>query len=210
LADISEADYGVAVLNDCKYGYDIHESVIGITLIKSGIYPNPEDDKEVHIFTYSLLPHLGDYRKGRVLQNAYDLNCPLYTREVNQLKTGSRKAWSLFSTDSENVILDTVKKAEASEDIILRIYEAYGRRSNTSITSPLLNSWEVTECNLMEEDIISSEIISPPEPAKIIEFLNSAESICSAELMSNTNLKNVIEPINTKIISTANYINTAE
>jgi len=208
-ADVSEADYGVAVLNDCKYGYDIHESVIGITLIKSGIYPYPEADQEVHRFTYSPLPHQGDYRKGRVLQNAYALNCPPYTREISHLKAGSRKAWSLFSTASDNVILDTVKKAEASEDIILRIYEAYGKRSNTSIKSPLFSSWQITECNLMEEDMISSDINSP-EPASITELFNSAQPFGSVERIDNTKPLNTVGTINTKSMSVADNINAFE
>lgn len=40
-ADLSEPGYGVALMNDCKYGYDVHEGVMGLTLIKSIFFPNP-------------------------------------------------------------------------------------------------------------------------------------------------------------------------
>lgn len=56
-ADLSEPGYGVALMNDCKYGYDVHEGVMGLTLIKSGIFPNPDADQGQHEFTYALFPH---------------------------------------------------------------------------------------------------------------------------------------------------------
>lgn len=85
-ADLSECGYGVGLLNDCKYGYDIHDSVMRLTLIKSGIFPNPDADKEIHTFTYALYPHEGDFRSGRVIQEAYDLNCLLYGEMINGME----------------------------------------------------------------------------------------------------------------------------
>ncbi len=77
-ADLSEGDYGVALLNDCKYGYDIKDNVMRLTLIKSGIEPDPQADQGRHVFTYSLLPHAGDWRQGGVAREAYALNYPAF------------------------------------------------------------------------------------------------------------------------------------
>jgi alpha-mannosidase len=55
-ADLSERGYGVSLLNDCKYGHDIKDNVIRLTLLKSATYPDVEADQGEHVFTYSLLP----------------------------------------------------------------------------------------------------------------------------------------------------------
>ena len=66
--DLSEGDYGVAVLNDCKYGYDVQANVMRQTLLKGAIYPDPHADLGQHVFTYSLLPHTGGWFEGGVHQ----------------------------------------------------------------------------------------------------------------------------------------------
>lgn len=149
-ADLSEFDYGVALLNDSKYGYDIKDAVMRMTLIKSGIFPNPDADKEVHQFTYALFPHQGDYRQAKVIQQAYDLNCPMYalTKDTNQKI--DEQAYSLFSLDAENVFADTVKKAQDNEDIIIRMYEAYGKRTRVTLNAENIRPLEAWECDLME------------------------------------------------------------
>ncbi len=77
-ADLSEGDYGVALLNDCKYGHDIKDNVMRLTLIKSGIDPDPNADQGHHVFTYSLLPHAGGWREAGVVREAYALNDPAF------------------------------------------------------------------------------------------------------------------------------------
>lgn len=67
-ADLSEGGYGVSLLNDSKYGYDIKDLVMRLTLLKSAIYPNEEADKEIHEFVYSLYPHKGDWKDGNTVK----------------------------------------------------------------------------------------------------------------------------------------------
>src|SRR5690242_21418473 len=74
--DLSEGGYGVSLLNDGKYGHDVHGNVMRLTLLKSGIDPDPQADQGIHRFTYSLLPHRGDWREARTVQRAYELNVP--------------------------------------------------------------------------------------------------------------------------------------
>jgi alpha-mannosidase len=155
---LSEFGYGVALLNDSKYGYDVNNSVIRMTLIKSGIFPNPDADKEIHKFTYALFPHEGDFRQARVIQEAYDLNCPLYVLESKAEQNRSEQAYSLFTLDSENIFADTVKKAEDNDDIIIRIYEAYGKRTKVKLDYTNMKSREVWECDLMENNEKAMEI----------------------------------------------------
>ncbi|MDO5415659.1 MAG: glycoside hydrolase family 38 C-terminal domain-containing protein, partial [Lachnospiraceae bacterium] len=162
-ADVSEAGYGVALMNDCKYGYDIRESVMRLTLLKSGIFPNPTADQEVHTFTYSLYPHDGDFRTGGVVQEAYDLNCPLQAVPVREktAEPGEGRAWNgenrssafCVAVDAENVLADTVKKAEDGDGITLRLYETYGKRTRTRVTVPASAGKQAEDCDCMEQPL---------------------------------------------------------
>ena len=61
-ADLSEPGYGVALLNDCKYGYDIRGHIMRLSLLRGPGFPDPEADQGEHRFAYALLPHAGDLR----------------------------------------------------------------------------------------------------------------------------------------------------
>lgn len=147
-ADVAEAGYGVAFLNDCKYGLDIKGTTVGLTLLKSGIFPNPEADREEHEFTYSLFPHQGDFREGRVVREAYLLNNSMYQISGRMPVKEQKKAY--IAVSEENVVLETVKPAEESEDIILRFYEAHGQRTKAEVCVAD-GLWQVYETDLMEE-----------------------------------------------------------
>jgi len=151
-ADLSERDYGVSLLNDCKYGYDIKGQTMRLTLIKSGIYPDPEADQGQHSFTYSLYPHGGDWFEGETVKEAYQLNYPLQT-VISSISLGEQpQQKSFIEVDAESTILETVKKAEKSEALILRFYE-YGNRRETVNVELDFDFKEIKECNLIEEDI---------------------------------------------------------
>lgn len=144
-ADVSEGNYGVALINNCKYGYSVHESTMALTLIKTGIEPNPVADKGLHVFKYALYPHKGDYREAEVIKESYDFNFNLL------YSPGYRKEGSFASTNKRNVIIDTIKKAEDKDGYILRLYE--GENSRTNFTLTFDNSFKKAFiCNLLEEN----------------------------------------------------------
>ena len=147
--DLSETGYGAALLNDSKYGSDALGSTIRLTLLKSGIYPNPAADREEHDFTYSLFPHRGDFREGRVVQEAYALNCPL--RALQHRAPGIKEKVSMASVDAENLILETIKTAENGEGTVLRLYECYGKRTRTFVDLNGLQPEKVWLCDCMEQ-----------------------------------------------------------
>lgn len=144
-ADISEDDYGVSLMNDCKYGYDILGNDMRITLLKSATFPNPDADKCEHRFVYSLYPHKGNHKSGGTVQAAYCLNMPMLA-----VKTGNGgkhlEEYSLVKCSAENVIIDTVKKAEDSDGIIFRMYETYNRRA----TVRLEFGFDVKQCHITD------------------------------------------------------------
>lgn len=132
--DLSEYGYGVSLLNNCKYGHAIHDGVMSLTLLKCGTFPDPTADKCEHEFTYSLYPHAGDYREAGTIQKAYELNVPMTAVKVSENKGTLPCEYSFLSLDSENIIFETAKKAEDGEDIILRGYECFNKRTGVTLT----------------------------------------------------------------------------
>lgn len=132
--DLSEYGYGVSLLNDCKYGHAIHNGVMSLTLLKCGTFPDPTADKCEHSFTYSLYPHSGDYREAGTIKKAYELNVPMTAVKVSENKGTLPCEYSFLSLDAENIIFETVKKAEDGDDIILRGYECFNKRTDVTLT----------------------------------------------------------------------------
>lgn len=149
-ADLSEGDYGVSLLNDCKYGYDIKDNVMRLSLLRSPVDPDPHADEGDHHFTYALLPHAWSWRNG-VIEEAADLNEPPLVVAANA-HGGTLPATAAFAAaDTESVIIDIVKKAEDSNAVIVRLYESAGQRGEAAITFAQ-KPRKVTECDLMEEN----------------------------------------------------------
>ncbi len=155
--DVSEDNFGLSVLNDCKYGCDVHNGVIGMSLLKSATYPNPEADKEHHTFTISLYPHKGDWKAAKTVQQAYSLNNPM-TAVVKENQGGNQQGeYSFVSCDCDNVVVEVVKKAEDSDALIVRMYECYNRRTDAALTFGSEVA-EVKECDMMEQDLSNIEL----------------------------------------------------
>ena len=153
--DLSEGNYGAALLNDSKYGYDVKDNVLRITLHRSPTGPDPEADQGEHHFTYSLLPHAGEWLDSPVVQEAYDLNNPLQAAVTEAHPKGSLPAaFGLAQVEAGSVILETVKASEDAKEgaWILRVYEYQGShaaRARICFGSPLARA---AACNLLEEE----------------------------------------------------------
>ena len=157
-ADLSEPGYGVALLNDCKYGYDIHDNVMRLSLLRAPFSPDPKADRGHHQFTYALLPHAGDFREAGVIEQAYALNVPLLVRSV-AAKSGTLPAThSFFSTDRAGVTIESIKVAEDGQGLILRLYESRGSRGPVRI-STTLPVRKVERTDLLERPIGPMELI---------------------------------------------------
>lgn len=116
--DLSEGHYGVSLLNDCKYGYSARDSVMSLTLIKSGIEPNPVTDQEEHYFTYSLYPHAGNLLDCDTVREGYKLNFKPYAA----ISGGAPDEDFFVGTDDKNIIIETVKAAEDGNGVIIRLW----------------------------------------------------------------------------------------
>ncbi len=158
--DLSEGNYGVSLLNDCKYGHDIHNGVIRLTVLKGATFPDPTADLGLHHFTYSLLPHSGDWRNGTV-PAAYALNYPLVIQPVqgNAGNEGLPDCMSLVRMTAKPVIIETVKRAENGDGLIVRLYEHERTRGLASLDAGFGLS-SAARCTLLEEDQAALEVIA--------------------------------------------------
>jgi len=154
-ADLSEPGYGVALLNDCKYGYDVRGNVIRLSLLRAPTWPDPVADRGRHSFTYRLLPHTGDLREAGVISAAYDLNVPVRVAAATSHPGALGEAHGFLSVSPPNAVLETVKRADDG-DLVVRLYESWGRRGRVAVRMP----WPVgraTVTDLLERPIAPAE-----------------------------------------------------
>ncbi|CAM4181418.1 glycosyl hydrolase-related protein [Paenibacillus alkaliterrae] len=152
--DLSEPDYGVALLNDCKYGHRAWQNVLDLNLLRSTAYPDPEADRAEHSFTYSLYPHKGDHIQAEVYKRGYELNVPLRSVDLPRSSmTGMlSEEQSFIRIGHPNVMVETVKQAEDGEDLIVRLYETAGTHLKTTF-DPKFRMSEAWLADLMEAPI---------------------------------------------------------
>ena len=140
-ADLSDHDYGVALMNDCKYGYMVHDTILDLNLLRSPNNPDPDADQGTHEFTYSLFPHQYDLIRSAVLTESACLN----QKPILFEGAGSEAKMPVGLT-GEGLELSVLKKAEKEDIWIIRIVETAGRQS----TGSLELHGTITECDLME------------------------------------------------------------
>jgi alpha-mannosidase len=148
-ADLSEPNFGVALLNDSKYGYACHGNVLRLSLLRAPKSPDPIADMGKHRFRYALFPHAHGPQLGGVISAAAAFNQPLRV-----LATSNPDGQESFvSVDNEAVVIDTVKKAEDSDEIVMRLYESHGAHQTALLKLPFIPR-HLSKVNLLEQDAI--------------------------------------------------------
>src|SRR5262249_52016073 len=167
-ADLSEHGFGAALLTDSKYGYSCHGKELRISLLRAPKSPDSEADMGQHAFAYALFPHAGGWREAGVVAEAQRFNAPLrWTESIGE---------SPFATvDDQNVVLDTVKRGERSDALVLRLYEAHGGRgvARVRLARPFTHA---RVANALEEetgraDVDGDSIVLPYRPHEVITVL---------------------------------------
>jgi len=151
--DLSEGNYGVSLLNDCKYGHDIQDNVMRITLLRSPTMPDPIADFGEHQFKYSLYPHAGSWNEETQCE-AYLLNDPIIVYQPtsdNRPSTMVNRPLSMVSASAPNAIIETIKRAEDGDGIIVRLYESQRKRGQVQVRfgCAVQSAWMT---NLLEEN----------------------------------------------------------
>jgi alpha-mannosidase len=162
-ADLSEHGFGAALLTDSKYGYSCFGNELRVSLLRSPKSPDPEADMGAHRFAYALMPHAGGWRDAGVVAEGLRFNAPL--------RRGPETP-SLASVDDTSLVLDTIKRAEDSEAVVLRLYEAHGGRGVARVRCGLPFTRAV-RANALEDDgdelyVEGDEIVVPYRPHEVI------------------------------------------
>lgn len=149
--DLSEEGYGVSLLNDCKYGHSALGNEMTLTFLKCGTDPNSKSDEGVHKFTYSIYPHKDSFKKAGTINEAYLLNRPFEVCEAQG--TGDLPAeYSFVNCDCDNIVIETVKKADKKDGIVLRLYDSWNMKSNPALNFGF-DCKKVYLCDMLENPI---------------------------------------------------------
>jgi alpha-mannosidase len=150
--DVSEDDgsYGVSLLNDSRYGFDVRAGTARLSVIRGAVYPDPEADRGLHELTYSLYPHKGTWKEAGSVRRGYELNNPLLPRTVMAHPGTLQAETSFVRVDAANIILSAVKMEAGynARGLIFRFYETAGQRTDVNVELPWVG--EATEADLIE------------------------------------------------------------
>ena len=144
-ADLSDRDRGVALLNDCKYGYRVKGSTLDLALLRSPVHPDRFADQGGHVFTYSFLPHAGSLPDSCVMDEAANLNRPVLF--LDGFAAGKFQA--PCRVESDGIRLEVVKRAEKDDSLVLRLVEIRGRHSRGEVHFAAKPA-KVSETDLLE------------------------------------------------------------
>lgn len=141
--DISEQHYGVALLNDCKYGHKVLDSTLDLCLLRSPRYPDWDADRGKHEFTYSLLPHEHALTDSNVMKEAACLN-----RAPAVFAGFSTALDAPCTVESDAITLEVLKKAEKEDCMVIRLTENKGRQSSAIVN--VRKASKLVETDLLE------------------------------------------------------------
>jgi alpha-mannosidase len=168
-ADLNEFGFGVALLNDSKYGYSCLGNVLTLSLLRSSKMPDETADVGHQHFKYALLPHSGSHVDANLVRRGYEFNQPLLVRATASAAP-SAALDAFFSIDKASIVLETVKRPESkaeSTSVIVRIWEGLGGRGTVNVQSKKLFS-KVFLCNLMEENESELKVEKVPDDGSIV------------------------------------------
>ncbi|MCA1292380.1 alpha-mannosidase [Paenibacillus sp. alder61] len=168
-ADVSERGYGVSLLNDCKYGYDVQGSTIRLSLLRAPKWPDVTADLGEHEFTYSLYPHAGDWQTAHTVRAAAELNHEPAVAACEARAEGEGSlppVQSLIGFTGRHAVLDTVKPAEDGSGVVLRFYESAGGRERAELT------WNLPHGQVFRSDALERELepVEESEGRILLEF----------------------------------------
>lgn len=164
---LSRPGLSFALLNDCKYGYSVNDNVIELNAIRGTDYPAKQLDFGEHEFRYGIYADDGADLAATV-REGWKFNVkPVF---VGLEACGSGAATHSYLTlESGNVIVDSIKKAEESDDLILRTYEAAGRSADVHLETELTEELP-TVCDLRERDLEEAAGAVSYRPFEIVSY----------------------------------------
>jgi alpha-mannosidase len=137
----NSGEYGVSILNDCKYGFDAGTDYLRLTLLRSPKWPDPTADRGYHEFTYAIYPHSGTWQAAQTVRKGLELNSPLQVFQIDRTAADNqylRAANSFINLQSQNLILMALKPSSTiANSWVIRCYECDGNEANIELTGDL-------------------------------------------------------------------------
>ena len=177
----TDGSYGTAILNDCKYGSDKpDDNTIRLTLLytpgtRGGYQDQGTQDLGRHEFTYAIAPHAGTWQGAKIPWAAQRLNQPVLTFNSSQHEGALGKSMSVAQTNQSNVSISAMKKAEDSDEIIVRLRETDGTAADQtalSFAQPIQAAREVDgqEREIGPANLVDGKLVTEMGPFALRAF----------------------------------------
>lgn len=158
--DVTDGTVGIALLNKTKYGHSYSHGDLRLTLLRSAGEPDIYPNLGKFNISYSLFPHTGDWKYGKVMSEGEDFNIPVYAAEPPSLALVKEHAArpeeaSFFSIDTPGVILSGLKQSEDGNELVVRLVEIFGQEANVNLKIPV-QAGAVRRLNLIEQPLAES------------------------------------------------------
>ena len=139
-------DYGIALLNRCKYGHRVKNGLLSLALLRAPVFPDPECDRGKHRISYAIYPHKESFDSSDVIAKAYCYNNTVILHKADPKMSG------MVSVDNNDIVIETVKVAESGKGIIVRAYEAKGKIAQTKMAFEK-SGVKAYECDMLENKL---------------------------------------------------------
>ena len=136
-------DYGLALLNNGKYGHRAKEGFLSLALLRAPIFPDPTCDRGNHTFSYAIYPHKAKFEDTDLMAKGYCFNNPI------EIVNNDLALDTIAKFDNKNIVIETIKVAEDNEGIIVRAYECYGETAKATLALSF-DSANIYECDMLE------------------------------------------------------------
>jgi alpha-mannosidase len=179
--DISDGTYGVSLLNDGRYGYDVTDRTMRLSVLRSPTEPVfATDETGVHSIRYALFPHAGEWRRGGTVERGYELNYPLLTCIAQVHAGGLPASLSFLSVEPKNMIVEALKRAEDADDrFVVRLYESEGAAGRLKLT------WAQPIDAIHQIDLLERDLADLPIVGRTLETTVGAYSIESFKMIKD-------------------------
>jgi alpha-mannosidase len=147
--DLGNAQHGMSLINESKYGYDCGGNVLRLSLLRSPTAPDADADRGHHHFRYALYPHSGSWQQAMTVRHGYEFNYALTAMQAEAHTGPMPPEHSFVTVDSGNVVLTAMKKAEDSDALVFHMYEWAGKNGSVTVTVPP-GATGAVETNLLE------------------------------------------------------------
>jgi alpha-mannosidase len=164
--DLSEHRFGVSILTPSTYGFSVDENEVRISLLRGPTDPDPNADLGEHRLSYAVYPHAGGWQDaGVVAESVHFERGPIWVADA-------APGESLAQTDSDDLVLDTIKRSEDGSALVVRLYETHGARGTATVTLRA-RVREACRANGLEDPgeplrTVDSRIVVPYSPFELI------------------------------------------